>query len=201
MDLERGIVGDVQLAGVLRKMKEGKNWQQRHCSLLTGAGGVRFVYRKKETDTKPLGILSLQGAQVVKGFKAVAFTITAVPTDVKGSAFFLECENEVDRDKWVATLQELISNAASGQAAPAHPTGEPMHSTLQAIYERVVARDPQQPEFHQACFEVLETLGPVLDAHPSEKDAKLAQKLGQLQPFIAVFPQECVGQLASFGPS
>ena len=25
---------------------------------------------------------------------------------------------------------------------------------------------------------------------PSEKDAKLAQKLGQLQPFLAVFPQE-----------
>jgi hypothetical protein len=35
----------------------------------------------------------------------------------------------------------------------------------------------------------------------SEKDTKLAQKLGQLQPFIAVFPQECVGQLASFGPT
>jgi hypothetical protein len=27
---------------------------------------------------------------------------------------------------------------------------------------------------------------------PSEKDAKLAQKLGQLQPFIAVFRQECI---------
>jgi hypothetical protein len=25
--------------------------------------------------------------------------------------------------------------------------------------------------------------------------------LGQLQPFIAVFPQESVGQLASFGPT
>jgi hypothetical protein len=35
----------------------------------------------------------------------------------------------------------------------------------------------------------------------SEKDAKLAQKLGQLQPFISAFPQECVGQLASFGPT
>ena len=33
------------------------------------------------------------------------------------------------------------------------------------------------------------------------KDAKLAQKLGQLQPFIAVLPQECMGQLASFGPT
>jgi hypothetical protein len=37
--------------------------------------------------------------------------------------------------------------------------------------------------------------------HCSEKDAKLAQKLGQLQPFIAVFPQECMGQLGSFGPT
>jgi hypothetical protein len=33
----------------------------------------------------------------------------------------------------------------------------------------------------------------------SEKDAKLAQKLGQLQPFMAVFSQECMGQLASSG--
>ena len=46
-----------------------------------------------------------------------------------------------------------------------------------------------------------------LDGHavrvrpPSEKDANLAQNLGQLQPFIAVFPQECMGQLASFGPA
>ena len=38
-------------------------------------------------------------------------------------------------------------------------------------------------------------------ADGGEKDAKSALKLGQLQLFIAVFPQECVGQLASFGPS
>ena len=36
---------------------------------------------------------------------------------------------------------------------------------------------------------------------PSEKYPKLAQKLGQLQPFLAVIPQECMGQLASFGPT
>ena len=36
----------------------------------------------------------------------------------------------------------------------------------------------------------------------SEKDAKLAQKLDQLQPFFtAVFLQECVGQLAYFWPT
>ena len=35
--------------------------------------------------------------------------------------------------------------------------------------------------------------------HASEKDAKLAQKLGQLQPFIAVFPQECMRHLHLLG--
>jgi hypothetical protein len=34
-----------------------------------------------------------------------------------------------------------------------------------------------------------------------ETDAKSVQKSGQLQPFIAVFPQECMGQLAYLGPS
>jgi hypothetical protein len=35
-----------------------------------------------------------------------------------------------------------------------------------------------------------------------ERDAnELAQKLGQFQPFLAVPPQECKGQLASFGPT
>ena len=38
---------------------------------------------------------------------------------------------------------------------------------------------------------------------PSEKEkgAELAQKLGQLQPFVAAFPQECMGQPGSFGPT
>ena len=30
---------------------------------------------------------------------------------------------------------------------------------------------------------------------------KTPRKLGQLQPYLAVFPQECVGQLGSFGPT
>ena len=38
-------------------------------------------------------------------------------------------------------------------------------------------------------------------SEPSEKDTKLAQKLDQLQPFIAVLPQECMGQRASFAPT
>ena len=38
------------------------------------------------------------------------------------------------------------------------------------------------------------------DPRASKKDTKLAQELGQPQSFIVVFPQECVSQLASFGP-
>ena len=36
-------------------------------------------------------------------------------------------------------------------------------------------------------------------AREREKDTKLAQMLGQLQPSIAVYPYECMGQLASCG--
>ena len=39
-------------------------------------------------------------------------------------------------------------------------------SVLDSIYDKVVARDPEQPEFHQAVKEVLESLEPVLEAHP-----------------------------------
>lgn len=39
-------------------------------------------------------------------------------------------------------------------------------SPSDAIYAKVVARDPDQPEFHQAVKEVLESLEPVLDANP-----------------------------------
>jgi hypothetical protein len=34
---------------------------------------------------------------------------------------------------------------------------------------------------------------------PGEKDAQLARKLGQRQPFVDVDPQECMDQLAFFG--
>ena len=39
-------------------------------------------------------------------------------------------------------------------------------SPSDAIYAKVVARDPDQPEFHQAVKEVLESLEPVLEANP-----------------------------------
>ena len=36
---------------------------------------------------------------------------------------------------------------------------------------------------------------------PGENDAKLAQKLGQLQSFLDALPQECTGRLTSYGPA
>ena len=37
---------------------------------------------------------------------------------------------------------------------------------VKEIYDAVVARDPEQSEFHQAGWEVLESLGPALDRLP-----------------------------------
>jgi len=42
-------------------------------------------------------------------------------------------------------------------------------SIIDLIYNDVVTRDPDQPEFHQAVKEVLESLEPVLEAHPEYK--------------------------------
>jgi hypothetical protein len=40
-----------------------------------------------------------------------------------------------------------------------------------------------------------------VEARVKVRETRLAQKSGQLQSFPAVFPQECMGQLASFGPT
>ena len=42
-------------------------------------------------------------------------------------------------------------------------------SVTKEIYDAVVARDPNQPEFHQAVWEVLESLEPVVEQHPEYK--------------------------------
>ena len=41
-----------------------------------------------------------------------------------------------------------------------------MHAELKEIYDKVIARDPDQAEFHQAVEEVLDCLGPAIEAHP-----------------------------------
>ena len=37
---------------------------------------------------------------------------------------------------------------------------------LKPVMDSVLARNPNQPEFHQAVQEVLETLEPVMEKHP-----------------------------------
>ena len=39
--------------------------------------------------------------------------------------------------------------------------------------EKIKARDPYQPEFHQAVEEVADALGPFIEANPIYKEAKI----------------------------
>jgi len=48
---------------------------------------------------------------------------------------------------------------------------------IQDVIEQVRRRDPDQPEFHQAVAEVLETLNPVLDRHPKYREARILERL------------------------
>jgi glutamate dehydrogenase (NADP+) len=48
---------------------------------------------------------------------------------------------------------------------------------VQAIYQEVVKRNPNEAEFHQAVREVLESLGPVLAKHPEFVDHKIIQRI------------------------
>ena len=48
---------------------------------------------------------------------------------------------------------------------------------VDSVIQRVRQRDPDQPEFHQAVTEVLETLAPVLDRHPEYRKARLLERI------------------------
>ena len=42
-------------------------------------------------------------------------------------------------------------------------------SYVDEVYENVVAKNPNEPEFHQAVKEVLDSLRPVIDANEEKK--------------------------------
>ncbi|GLZ11535.1 glutamate dehydrogenase [Actinomadura sp. NBRC 104425] len=48
---------------------------------------------------------------------------------------------------------------------------------LSAAYDRILRRNPGEPEFHQAVKEVLETLAPVLERRPELIDAKIIERI------------------------
>ena len=50
-------------------------------------------------------------------------------------------------------------------------------SYVKEAFELGKQRDPDQPEFHQAVWEVLETLEPVFEIHHEYKDARILERL------------------------
>ena len=58
----------------------------------------------------------------------------------------------------------------------AYPGGHNM-SYVQDVFNSVKQRDPHQPEFHQAVWEVLETLTPVFDQHPEYQEKRILERL------------------------
>ena len=49
---------------------------------------------------------------------------------------------------------------------------------MKSVYKRVIARDPDQPEFHQAVEEVLDSLAPVIEDNPDYMDVVM----GMVEP-------------------
>jgi glutamate dehydrogenase (NADP+) len=49
--------------------------------------------------------------------------------------------------------------------------------TLEALYQNVIRRNQAEPEFHQAVFEVLGSLGPVLVKHPEFREQKVIERI------------------------
>jgi len=50
-------------------------------------------------------------------------------------------------------------------------------SHIQDVYTQVVKRNPNQPEFHQAVWEVLESLEPVINRHPEYRKAGILERI------------------------
>ncbi|MBP7748061.1 MAG: NADP-specific glutamate dehydrogenase [Phycisphaerae bacterium] len=50
-------------------------------------------------------------------------------------------------------------------------------STVQSFMQEVIARNPEQKEFHQAVHEVVESVMPVLDRHPEFRKAKVLERI------------------------
>jgi glutamate dehydrogenase (NADP+) len=51
-------------------------------------------------------------------------------------------------------------------------------------YQRVVAKNPNEPEFHQAVKEVFDSLAPVLEKHPEYRAAKILERIAEPERVI-----------------
>jgi glutamate dehydrogenase (NADP+) len=52
-----------------------------------------------------------------------------------------------------------------------------MNEYVQSLIAEVKAKNPAEPEFHQAVEEVAESLAPVLDRHPEYRDARILERI------------------------
>ena len=52
-----------------------------------------------------------------------------------------------------------------------------LEERIEAIYRKVIARNPGENEFHQAVKEVLESLGPVLVKYPAFAEQKIIERI------------------------
>lgn len=51
------------------------------------------------------------------------------------------------------------------------------NSTVEAVYDEVLKRNPNEPEFHQAVREVLDSIGPAVEKHPEYVEAKILDRI------------------------
>lgn len=100
--------GEVIFSGALQKMKEGKNWKARHCSIVLGEEGPRLVYRAKD-GAKAKGVLPLKGAWVGLGeFPAGSKTAFQVmPSRHGDKTYYFQAASEEDRATWLEQLSQL----------------------------------------------------------------------------------------------
>jgi glutamate dehydrogenase (NADP+) len=57
-------------------------------------------------------------------------------------------------------------------------------SYVDEVFEQVKRRDPDQPEFHQAVWEVLESLAPVLELHTEYREHRVLERLVEPERMI-----------------
>ena len=68
-------------------------------------------------------------------------------------------------------------------AAP-QPTHSQARSYVDSVVQDVVARNPAEPEFHQAVREVLGSLVPVLARHPEYREARLLERMVEAERIV-----------------
>ena len=55
---------------------------------------------------------------------------------------------------------------------------------IQNVIQEILAKNPAEPEFHQATREVFDSLAPVLDRHPEYRSAKLLERIAEPERVI-----------------